>query len=470
MPSPIPPERDVFANRTLNLRSVAAIGYDMDYTLLHYRVDEWEARAFEHARDALAARDFPVEGLVFDPDRFIQGLVIDLDLGNLVKATRFGRVVQAAHGTRVLPYDELRATYSDEQVDLSEPRWRFMNTLFSLSETTLYAQLVDLLEAGELPVGLGYDELYREVVRALDESHNVGRLKEEIISDPDRFVVLEPEAAETLLDQRAAGKRLLLVTNSPWSYTEAMMTYAYDRYLPSGTGWRDLFDVVIVSAAKPRFFSMEEPVFAVVDTERGLLEPTRGPLVRGGLYHGGSARLVERSFGWSGDEILYVGDHLFGDVHVSKDMLRWRTALILRELEPEVRAAADFEPDEARLAKLMAEKAVAERELVTVRLARLRQREGRAPEGSEVPSSAVEAAKSQVREIDNRIAPLARAAATLGNPTWGPLMRAGSDKSLFARQVERYADLYTSRVSNLGLQTPYAYLRAARTSLPHDRM
>ena len=44
----------------------------------------------------------------------------------------------------------------------------------------------------------------------------------------------------------------------------------------------------------------------------------------------------------SGDEILYVGDHMFGDVHVSKSVLRWRTALILRELEDEIEAIAAF--------------------------------------------------------------------------------------------------------------------------------
>jgi len=63
---------------------------------------------------------------------------------------------------------------------------------------------------------------------------------------------------------------------------------------------------------------------------------------------------------------------------------------------------------------------------------------------------------------------LARAASEQGNPVWGPLMRAGVDKSLFARQVEKYADVYTSRVSNFATATPYGYLRAARGSLPHD--
>ncbi|MCU0693621.1 MAG: hypothetical protein MUF54_19700, partial [Polyangiaceae bacterium] len=35
------PHRRVFCNRTLNLRSIRAVGCDMDYTLIHYRTDEW---------------------------------------------------------------------------------------------------------------------------------------------------------------------------------------------------------------------------------------------------------------------------------------------------------------------------------------------------------------------------------------------------------------------------------------------
>ena len=65
-------------------------------------------------------------------------------------------------------------------------------------------------------------------------------------------------------------------------------------------------------------------------------------------------------------------------------------------------------------------------------------------------------------------APLAEAAAKLGNPRWGLLMRAGNDKSHMARQVERYADIYLSRVADFAAHTPFAYLRSARGSLPHD--
>jgi hypothetical protein len=44
------PERGVYCSRTLNLRSIKAIGYDMDYTLIHYDVNAWEVRGRREAR------------------------------------------------------------------------------------------------------------------------------------------------------------------------------------------------------------------------------------------------------------------------------------------------------------------------------------------------------------------------------------------------------------------------------------
>jgi 5'-nucleotidase len=63
-------------------------------------------------------------------------------------------------------------------------------------------------------------------------------------------VELDPDMANTLLDQRDSGKMLLLITNSDYVYTDTMMSYAYDRFLPGDMTWRDLFDMVIVMARK----------------------------------------------------------------------------------------------------------------------------------------------------------------------------------------------------------------------------
>ena len=136
---PVPPGRGIYSNRTLNLRSIRAIGYDMDYTLIHYNVEEWERRAYEIMREKLLADGWPVQSLTFDPGAVIRGLIIDRELGNIVKANRFGYIKRAAHGRRMLGHDAQRAAYGRTVVDLAEDRWRFLNTFFSLSEACMYA-------------------------------------------------------------------------------------------------------------------------------------------------------------------------------------------------------------------------------------------------------------------------------------------------------------------------------------------
>ncbi len=453
---PVPsPERQVFANRTLNFRSLKAVGYDMDYTLIRYDAEAWERAAFEQTTALLAAQGLPVEGFRFDPENRIQGLVFDLELGNLVKASRFGYVMSAHHGTKALPYSDVRRAYTGTFVDLSEPRWKFTNTLFSLSEESLFAQMVDLADSGLLPGVMGYGEVYELMLAALDESHRASELKAVIARRPGDFVLADPEAAVTLAEQRAAGLKVFLITNSDWEYSNRMMTHSF------GEQWRDLFDLVIVSAAKPAFFEFRNPFYRVVDTERGLLSPHYGGLKYGDVYFGGNAAEVETSFGFSGGDILYVGDHLFGDVHVSKATLRWRTALIMAELEPEIRDTAAFATEQARLDELMT---IKDQYQALISNLRMRYLADPTPANAE----AVSVARSELLDMDDKIKPLAAAASQLGNNTWGPIMRAGVDKSLFARQVERYADVYTSRVSNFRAVTPYGYLRAGRSSLPHD--
>ena len=466
----VPPGRGVFCNRTLNLRSVRAIGYDMDYTLVDYRVDAFERMVYAQARDRLASEGWPVGGFEFDGQMVTRGLVIDTELGNLVKANRFGFVKRAMHGTRMLDFAEQREAYGQVLVDLSDSRWVFLNTLFSLSEGCLFAQAVDLLDRGALPRPFDYSSLYRHVRAGVDAQHREGHLKAEIAAAPERYVVQDPEAALALLDQKAAGKKLLLITNSEWSFTAKMMAHTYDRHLPTGMTWRHLFDLVIAAARKPAFFTEQGPFFEVVD-EAGLLRPMAGPLRIGGIYLGGSAAQVEKDLGISGDEILYVGDHMFGDVHVSKRTLRWRTALVLRELEAEVSALEAYRPTELRLMSLMREKEALEARLSRARLALQRLHTGYGP-ATRIDAATLEARvydlRGQLLALDAEIGPLAQAGGELTNARWGLLTRAGNDKSHLTRQIERYADIYTSRVSNLLHATPFAYFRSPRGSLPHD--
>lgn len=466
-----PAERSVFCNRTLNMRAIQAVGFDMDYTLVHYHVHAWEARAYAHVQRRLLDRGYPVALLRFDPELFTRGLIVDVELGNIVKANRFGYVTKAAHGVELLPFEQLRRTYSQVWVDLGGSRWVFLNTLFSLSEACLYAQLVDLLDQGVFQDRVGYDGLYELVRDAMNAAHLEGELKADIVADPEQFVELDPELPRALLDLQQAGKRLFVATNSEWHYTQPMMSYVFDRFLPGGD-WRQLFEFVIVEARKPAFFDGTAALEEVVDAQ-GTVRPCSGGIRAGGVFRGGNAQLVQEHLGVDGEDILYVGDHVYADVHVSSQIRRWRTALVLRELEEEVRKEQAFANDETVLSGLMRRKESIEQEQAMLRLSLQRlQHQAPLPTGVTLGDRAIHERLRELRqqgeELDQQIAPLAKRAGELANPRWGPLMRAGNDKSRLARQIERHADVYTSRVANFLHLTPFGYLRAARGNLPHD--
>jgi len=77
---------------------------------------------------------------------------------------------------------------------------------------------------------------------------------------------------------------------------------------------------------------------------------------------------------------------------------------------------------------------------------------------------------STMVDYDNQIAPMLYQEGSHFNPYWGYLSRAGfNDKSHFMRQIEKYADVYTSRVSNFLRYTPYMYFRSYTHILAHNR-
>jgi 5'-nucleotidase len=92
-----------------------------------------------------------------------------------------------------------------------------------------------------------------------------------------------------------------------------------------------------------------------------------------------------------------------------------------------------------------------------------------------------EAARAEAkRRVDELKAQAKAAIAELGrlevdvdrvfNPYWGPIFREGVENSRFAEQVEQYACVYTSRVSNFLAYSPLRHFRAPRAHMPHERV
>ncbi len=459
------PSRGIFCTRSLDMSTIKCIGYDMDYTLVPYKVEVWEGRAYHYCKEHLRSKGFPVSGLEFTPELVCRGIIIDKEKGNLVKADRFGYVRRAMHGTRRLDADEILREYRGLTIDLRSERWTFTNTLFSVSECCLYAQLVERLDSGELldksrpPFDARrcstYAQLFDAVSHALFKAHVTSTLKEEVMSEPERFISPDPVNAAVLLEQRGAGKKLALITNSDWTYTQTLMRTCYDPFLPDGMSWTDVFDLVVVSACKPEFFATERrPVYEIATDEGLFREHFR--FEQGRRFAGGNAAMLEKAFKLEGEDILYIGDHLFSDVNVAKRGLSWRTALIMQELESEIDGLA-----KGKRATLELDSLLASHEKHTSLLSRLqseftlraagghRSSDGPATRDSVALLADIGALEDAVAALDRTIAPLVAADGDHVNRHWGYMSRAGHlDKSHLMRQVEKYADIYTSRVSN----------------------
>ena len=54
------------------------------------------------------------------------------------------------------------------------------------------------------------------------------------------------------------------------------------------------------------------------------------------------------------------------------------------------------------------------------------------------------------------------------NPYWGEILRAGSEESLYAEQVEEYACIYMTRVSDLYDYSSRTYFRPGKRIMPHE--
>jgi HAD superfamily 5'-nucleotidase-like hydrolase len=476
----VPLSRQIFVNRNLRMDRIEAVGFDMDYTVAIYQIVRLEELAFDLTVDRMVrARGWPerLRSLRYDPEFVIRGLVIDKAFGNIFKMDRHNHVGRAYHGLVPLPREERYRLYRDEKVRLSSPRFAWIDTLFSLPEAALYAQAIHSEEsAGHR---LDYGKLFVDIRESIDEVHRDGTLKEIVKRDLGRFVVKDAELGPAFHKLRSGGKRLFLLTNSHWDYTDAVMRHLLDGMLPEYPTWRNYFDLVVTAAMKPGFFADGAP-FRELDASGAPLAGEVRALERGKAYAAGNLADFERLAGVGGDRVLYVGDHIFGDILRSKKSSLWRTCLVVEELEREIAwlEAHRSELEEvARLEELrlrVDDETAAHRTALNV----LDRRLDRLPAGDPARPAVeaerlllkreLELLRGGLRDADARIASLQATVEEGYNRHWGLTFKEVNDNSRFGEQIEDYACLYTSRVSNFLFYSPMQYFRSRRQAMPHE--
>ncbi|MGH7293485.1 MAG: HAD-IG family 5'-nucleotidase, partial [Polyangiaceae bacterium] len=349
-PAPgIPRPRRIFCNRNLRMSNIAWVGFDMDYTLAIYNQREMDELSIKATIEKLVARGYPefVRSMPYSTDFPVRGLLIDKRFGNILKMNRYKFVTKGYHGLRELERDELRQLYHAKKIRPATPRYHWIDTLYALSEAAVYAALVESMEKRGLHID--YAKAFTDIRESIDEAHRDGTILDAVSSDFPRLVSRDHDLAPTLHKLRSSGKKIFVLTNSRWAYTDRMMTYLLDGEMAEYPHWRNYFDVVIVAATKPAFFQERRPL---MERDGDKLSPAEFPLERGKIYEGGNLQDLERALGVSGDQVLYVGDHIYGDILRSKKESAWRTAMIIQELEGEVGAHESCHEDFGRAEQL----------------------------------------------------------------------------------------------------------------------
>jgi 5'-nucleotidase len=479
----IPRESRVYVNRNLRLDKIEMVGFDMDYTLAIYHQAKIEELSIQATLDKLCvSQGYPQEirQLRYDPALAIRGLVVDRANGNIFKPDRYGFPGRARHGTSPIDRDQITELYQRERMSLSSRRYAWIDSLFALPEAVIYTCLVDYFDRALGKAKPDYASMWDHIRACIDLAHRDGSIKENVRARMPEFIENDPHLAETLHKLRSSGKRLFLLTNSAWDYTDPVMSHLLDGQLGAYPSWRNYFDIIIVAACKPEFFTVDRPFVELDGDGLPLGRTSDGPFLRGRVYSGGNLKQFEARARASGDSVLFVGDHIYGDMLRSRKSSSWRTAMVVQELEHEITTTDGQRLQLAALDRLDARLNQLDTELNERQSAmRTLQRQGAQEAVPGVPDiqTAQRAVKSDIDRLRGELKRVYAEHRTLEretdhafNPHWGPIFREGYEISKFGEQVEAYACVYTSRVSNLRFYSPMQYFRGPRDRMPHERM
>jgi HAD superfamily 5'-nucleotidase-like hydrolase len=205
-------------------------------------------------------------------------------------------VAVAWEGREKVSSERLRQEYSDKRKlrpDERKKRLKPLNDLFSMAECCLIADTVQFFKVCTLiPLGFTFNYSVRifptssyraffylseqernipffprscveDILGVIRDTHLSGNFHRTVAANPEKYFEPKPHLASVLQKLKDSGKKLIFVSNSPFWYVDAGMRYVI------GPDWRASWDVVIVSAGKPSFYTDNAKPFREVSSRTG---------------------------------------------------------------------------------------------------------------------------------------------------------------------------------------------------------
>ncbi|XP_042307672.1 5'-nucleotidase domain-containing protein 2-like isoform X2 [Sceloporus undulatus] len=411
----------IYANNEISLNTIGVYGFDYDYTLALYS-PALHSQIYNTAREILVEQYKYPKGILkyeYWPNFAIRGLHYDIAKGLLMKIDAFHYIQLGTvyRGLKPVPDDEVLEMYDGtHHIPLHQasgfygkgPAIKQFMDIFSLPEMTLLAVANDFFISNDID----YDpiHLYKDVTDAIRDVHIKGFMYKWIMQDLEKYILRGDETYAVLHRLAKSGKKLFLITNSPFSFVNKGMRYMV------GKDWRDFFDVVIVQADKPHFFNDCVKPFRRLDSNGDLQWDKINKLEKGQVY--------------KQDLMLRHG---------------WRTGAIVPELEMETKMV-NTEQYSQGLTWLQA---------LTGLLERMQMFQD--PESQQVLQDWMKE-RQELRALTKN----------LFNPQFGSIFRTCHNPTYFSRRLCRFSDVYMASLSCLlNYDLNYTFY-PRRTPLQHE--
>uniref|UniRef100_A0A8C5DZ41 5'-nucleotidase domain containing 2 n=1 Tax=Gouania willdenowi TaxID=441366 RepID=A0A8C5DZ41_GOUWI len=423
----------IYANNEVNLAEVDIYGFDYDYTLALYS-NTLNKMIFDKAKTFLIEHFKYPEGIAkydYIPNFAVRGLHYDIQKVVFFKTYLYisTEVLELHGGTYHIPLTEDSGFYG------KGPKVKQFMDIFSIPEMTLLAVANDFFITNDIE----YDpvHLFKDISEAIGMVHLKGFMYKWVMQDLDKLIQRGEETDAVLHRLVSNGKKLFLITNSPFSFVDKGMKHMV------GKNWREFFDVVIVQADKPHFFTDCIKPFRRLDDNGDLRWEKIKSLDKGQIYKQGNLFDFLRLTGWRGSKVLYFGDHLYSDL--ADLMLRhgWRTAAIVPELEQETKVVSTYRYA-LSLTWLQALTGLMEQLQIH-----------RDQESKEVFREWQEEREEAM--IKNFF-----------NPQFGSIFRTCHNPTYFSRRLSRFSDIYMASLSCLLNYDPTYNFFPRRTPLQHE--
>lgn len=348
----------------MKLTDYDCIGFDLDNTLLRYKLTEmveleYNVLAYFLITSKGYSRKFLERPMQDNIDFLQKGLIIDFARGNILKIAYDGYISKACHGTRQLSDNEIVAVYGKERSwqvtsDFCQnllQAWhgplavdmRALLDYFDMPASLVFARIVDSLDDANGNKPLATYNIWPDILDGLGEiftwehfENDRSKYFANVKENPGKYIHRSTEALRNWLSELRKHKTVFLLTGSHVDFANFTSTYAF------GKDWRNFFDVIVCYAKKPGFFSKdpsERPFFKSHDVTETTEEIDPSELKLGEVYTQGNwsslIKCLAQKSNTNTPKVLYIGDNLIQDVYSPNDYSKADTIAIAEEMMAE---------------------------------------------------------------------------------------------------------------------------------------